>query len=161
MTTKEYFIKTFKKSEAVIAKRIDESGRMTTHWVIPSPDNTIRLLGQPDSFVLHKDARFLSTKWNIPTYFFTYKSCEPIALDDLKREHFYTSIEIDLILESDLAQKAYRSQGKGKISDEIKMVLIVLIVGFIALGYFFNSQIQNLNIDPVDPTAPIVVTEVD
>lgn len=162
MNLKELYIKTFKRQDAVIIKRVSESGRITSHWVVPSPSNVVQLNEIPEAITLHKDARYLSTKWNIPTYLMTYKTCEPIKLEELDRKSFYQADELHLILETDLAKKAYQSSEKSKVSDEIKLVLIVLIVGFIALGYYFNSQLALLQPDPViDPNNPTPVVEVE
>jgi len=159
MNMKEIYIKAFKKHKAVIIKRINESGRVTTHWAIPSPDNIVNILGLNDAIVLHSDAKLLSTKRNIPTYFVTYKDCQPLTLTDLKREGVYSTAKLKLILQNDLAQKAFKAGNENKISDEAKLILIVIIAGLIGLGYFLNMKIAELDVAPA--VEPIVEDVID
>ena len=158
MNMQEIYIKLFKKHKAVIIKRINESGRVTTHWAIPSPDNVVTILGLNDAIVLHSDARLLSTKRNIPTYFVTYLDCQPLTLDDLKREGVYSTATLKLILKNDLAQKAFKAGNQSKMSDEAKLIILVVLVGFIALGYFLNMKLEELALIPVEPVIEEVIT---
>lgn len=144
MNLGELYIRLFRKHEAVIIKRLNESGRLTTHWAVPNPDNVVKLLDVDDGILLHKDSRLLSTKRNIPTYIVTYEDCQPITLDDLKRKGIYSTAEIHLILENDLAQKSFKAGNKSKISDEAKLIIVVIIIGFLVLGYFLNTKLMEL-----------------
>ena len=144
MNIKELYIRIFKKSQAVIILRVNESGRITTHWAIPHPDNIVKLVDVDDAITLHKSARFLSTKRNIPTYLVNYGDSQPIDLTDVAREGHYSIQELRLILDSDLAQKAFKAGNTSKISDEAKIIIIIILVGFLALGYYLNMQITKL-----------------
>lgn len=155
MNLKQTYIKLFLKNKAVIIKKITESGRMTSHWAIPSKENTVKINETSDAVVLHKDARLLSTKHNIPTYVVHYRDCQPILLDDLQRKGIYGTEELRLILDNTEAEKIFRAGNKSSISQEAKMIILVLIFGFIGLGYYVNTLIPK----PVEPE-PIPIVEV-
>ena len=154
MNLKVVYIKTFKRHKCVIVKVINESGRITSHWAIPSPENTVKLNETMDAIVLHKDARLLSTKRNIPTYIVHYKDCIPLTLENLKREGVYSTNELRMILDNDLAEKVFKAGNKGRFSDEAKMLVMVIIVAVLALGYYLNMRIVELVPEP-DPN-PVV-----
>ena len=152
MNLKQTYIKLFLKSKAVIIKRVDVSGRMTSHWAIPDQYNTVKLNESKDAVILDKDARLLSTKHNIPTYVFSYKDCQPLTLDDLTRKGVYDTEELREILDNTEAVKVFRAENKSSMSQEAKMIILVLIFGFLALGYFINSKIPA----PVEDPTPVV-----
>lgn len=161
MNLKEMYIKNFQKRKAVIILMADESQHITKHWAIPDKgEKTVQLIGIEKTIVIHKDKMHLSTKWNIPTYIVNYKNCEPVDLSDVNK-NIYGAHELDLIVKNDMAHKVFKASSKSSLSDEGKIILIIMLVLIAALGYFMNTKFQDLETALTPDPDPIVVVEPD
>lgn len=154
MTLKELYISNFQRGKAVIVYVADESGRLTKHWAIPERDNTVKINGLDKAILISRETMRLSTKWNIPTFVVHHSNCETMNLDD-QRESYYTADELKLILDNDEAHKVFSASRSGTLSNEGIIILIALVVGFLAMFYFFNTKLEAID-DKVTP--PIVET---
>ena len=150
---KEFIIKTFFKHKAVVILMADESGHLRKHWAIPEKDNTVKLIGVQKAVVLSRESMLLSTKSNVPTFIVRYNNCEPIDLKDITNGHYGTE-EFRLILNNDMAEKVFKASNTQKLSDEAKIIMLVVVVVGLAVGYFLNAKIEDLK-TLIDP-APIV-----
>lgn len=150
---KEFFIKTFFKHRAVIVKMVDESGHIRTHWAIPEKDNTVKLIGVQKAIVITKESMLLSTRHNVPTFLVNYQNCEPINVRDINKGQ-YGADEFRLILDNDMAEKVFKATHNKKLSDEGKIIILVIIVSVMALGYWLNIQLMDIK-DAI-PEIPIV-----
>lgn len=154
MNLKQWYISTFKRSEAVIIYVAHETGRITHHWCIPYIDDTVKVEGLDKAVVISRETQRLSTKWNIPTFFVHHSNCESIDLDDVKKGYFTTK-ELRLILDNDEADKIFRVTDKGGLTKEATIILGVVVLGFLGMFYLFNTkmnEVKNLIVEP----APIV-----
>lgn len=156
MSFKEWIIKTFNKSKAVIVYLKHENKRVTKHWCLLNNDNTVKITGLDFGVVISNESTYLTTKWNIPTYFVDYKNCETINLDN-PNESQYSAEEFSLILDNDEAGKIFRSTQSGVLSQENMIILVAIILGFIATFYFFNTKLVDITNRLPEPT-PIVET---
>lgn len=150
---KELIIKTFFKHKAVIVKMVDESSHIRTHWAIPEKDNTVKLIGVKKAVVLSKESMLLSTKYNVPTFLVNYKNCEPINIKDIKKGQ-YGAEEFRLILDNDMAEKVFKASSNKKLSDEGKIIILVVIISVMSLGYWLNTKLVDIK-DSI-PQNPIV-----
>jgi len=150
---KELIIKTFFKHKAVIVKMVDESGHIRTHWAIPETDNTVKLIGVNKAVVLTKESMLLSTKYNVPTFLVNYQNCEPINIRDIEKGQ-YGAEEFRLILDNDMADKVFRASNSKKLSDEGKIIILVILISVMSLGYFLNTKL--VDIKGAIPQTPIV-----
>lgn len=151
---KELIIKLFFKHKAVIIKMVDESGHMRTHWAIPESDNTVKLIGVQKAVVLSKESMLLTTKRNIPTFLVNYKNCEPINIKDIPKG-IYGASEFRLILDNDMAEKVFKATQNKKLSDEGKIIILVVVLCVMALGYFLNTKIEDLKAE-INPIVEVV-----
>ena len=154
MSLKQWYIKNFKKREAVIIYVADESGRLTRHWCIPERDNIVRVEGLPKAVVISKETMRLSTKHNIPTFVVHHSNCESLDLADI-RVSYFTADELRLILDNDEAHKVFNASKQGSLSSEGMIILVALALGFLAMFYFFNTKLTALD-DKIPDPVPIV-----
>ena len=150
---KEFIIKTFFKHKAVIVKMVDESGHIRTHWAIPEKDNVVKLIGVKKAVVLSKESMLLSTRYNVPTFLVNYKNCEPINIKEIEKGQ-YGADEFRLILDNDMAEKVFKASNRSKLSDEGKIIILVVIISVLSLGYWLNTRL--LEIKDSIPQNPIV-----
>lgn len=153
MSLKQFYIKNFQRSKAVIVMLVHEDQRLSKHWCIKYSDNTVKITDTPHAIVIDKNARYLSTKNNIPTYLVHHSNCECILVENQK-EVFYTATELNLILEADEAKKVMNATSQGTISSEAMIILVVIVLGFLGMFYFFNTKLESID-EKVTP-APIV-----
>lgn len=140
---RELFIKWFYKHKAVIIKVVDEAGRLTTHWAIPEKDGTVKLIGVEKAVVLTKESMMISTKRNIPTFLVNYANCETIDIRDIDK-HIYDANEFRLILDNDMAEKVFKASTNKSISDEGKIIILVVVICVMGMGYFLNTKITEI-----------------
>ena len=140
---KEFIIKTFFKHKAVIVKMVDEAGHIRTHWAIPEKDNTVKLIGVNKAVVLTKESMLLSTRYNVPTFLVNYQNCEPINIRDIEKGQ-YGAAEFRLILDNDMAEKVFKATSNRKLSDEGKIIILVIIISIMSLGYWLNTQLVDI-----------------
>lgn len=157
MNLKQWIIKTFKKSEAVIVYVADEAGHLTKHWCIPTRDNAVKLEGVDKAVIISRESMRLSTKWNIPTFVVHHSNCEVMNLDD-PRQSYYNADEFRLILDNDEAHKVYSSTKSGTLSTEAMIILGVIVLGFGFIFYFFNTKLNEIQ-NVVDPVPIVEVVE--
>jgi len=151
---KEFIIKTFLRHKAVIVKMVDESGHIRTHWAIPEKDNTVKLIGVQKAVVLTKESMLLSTRYNVPTFIVNYQNCEPINLRDIEQGQ-YGAAEFRLILDNDMAEKVFKATHNKKLSDEGKIIILVIIIGIMSLGYFLNTKLMEIK-----DSIPVPIVEI-
>lgn len=149
----ELFIKTFYKNKAVIVLMADESGRLKKYWAIPDKDNTVKLHGVKKAIVLSNESMLLTGKHNIPTFIARYNNCEPVILSDINNG-IYSADEFRLILDNDMAEKVFKATQNKKLTDEGKIIVLVIIIVGLALGYFLNAKLVDIK-NTIEP-APIV-----
>ena len=150
---KEFIIKTFFKHKAVIIKMVDEAGHIRTHWAIPEKDNVVKLIGVKKAVVLTKESMLLSTRYNVPTFLVNYKNCEPIDVKNINKG-IYGTAEFRLVVDNDMADKVFKATHSKKLSDEGKMIILVIIISVMSLGYWLNIQLQDIK--AIIPQNPIV-----
>jgi len=153
---KELIIKIFFKHKAVIVKMVDESGHNRTHWAIPEKDNTVKLIGVKKAVVLTKESMLLSTKYNVPTFLVNYQNCEPINIRDIEKGQ-YSADEFRLILDNDMAEKVFKATNSKKLSDEGKIIILVVIISVMSLGYWLNTKLVDIkNTIPQNPIVDVI-----
>ena len=156
---KEFIIKTFFKHKAVIVKMVDEAGHIRTHWAIPDTDNTVKLIGVNKAVVLTKESMLLSTRYNVPTFLVNYQNCEPINLRDIEKGQYGTD-EFRLILDNDMAEKVFKATHSKRLSDEGKIIILVIIISVMSLGYWLNTKFDDIsNRLPQNPVIEVVEEE--
>lgn len=154
MSLKQWYIRNFKRNQAVIIKVVDESGHFTSHWCIPERDRTVKVEGVKKAVVINRECMLLSTRWNVPTFVVHHSNCEVMSLDDT-REKFYDSNELRLILDNDEAHKVYNATNNGKLTTESIIIIGVMVLGFLAMFYFFNTKLNSIDYKIPDPI-PVV-----
>lgn len=157
----QWIIKTFNKDKAVIINLVHETGKVTTHWAIPNSENVVTLKRPKAAITLTKEGTHYTTARNIPTYYVKHTNCEPVNLQDIKKG-VYTTETFEVIITNNEVQKAYNSSKKSSITDEAKIIIIFMIIGFIAIGYLFNTKLKEINNSINNPTPePEIVEEVE
>ena len=119
----------------------------------------MKLIGTQKAIVLTKESMLLSTRYNVPTFLVNYKNCEPINIKDINKG-IYGAEEFRLILDNDMAEKVFKSSQNKKLSDEGKIIIIVIIISIMALGYFLNTKLDEIkNAIPETPIIEIIEEE--
>jgi len=159
MTFNEWVIQNFKRKKAVIIYVADESGHLTKHWCIPERDNTVKIQGVPKAVLINRESMRLSTKWNIPTFVVHHTNCEVINLND-QRQSYYNADELRLILDNDEAHKVFSASKGGRLSSDTMIILAVIVIGFLFIGYFFNTKLEAIQsaVNP-DPIVEVIPSE--
>lgn len=138
---KQWFIKTFKKKQAVIVYLVNEERRFRKYWVIPNSSGEV-FVGNY-AFVLNKDSMMLQN--NIPTYVYNIKNADPINLTKKRTRHM-TAEEFHLAIDNHVAQDIIKASGGDKLSLEFIITLLVMFIGFAGLFYVFNGQFEEIKL---------------
>lgn len=156
---RQFIIKTFLKHKAVIVYMVDETGKVNPYWCIPDKDFSVVIPERAEAVLLSREATHFTTKRNIPTYFVKYSNADAVNLNNINKG-IHTAAQFEEIKTNDQAQKIFKSMKKGAWTDETKLILAFMVLGFLILGYFFNSQISDIKdiVNTPDPT-PIVEVE--
>jgi len=158
MTLKEWYIKNFKRDKAVIIYFVRKDRRVTQHWCELFSDNTVKVGNTGHATVIDLESAKLTTKWNIPTFWVHHTNCEAMDLEEKTPvQPKYTSSELDLIIDNDEVEKLYRASKKSALSNEGLIIIGAIVLGFLAMFYFFNTKLNAIDNKIPDPT-PIVET---
>lgn len=157
---KNWFLKTFFRDKLVRVLVLDESGRLHESYEISKDPTTVTIKRRNQTFMLSRDASMISTKDNIPTYLLVYNNAEPIDLHTFPESNL-TMEQFNIAIKHNTVGEVLRdTESKFKIDANL-VTLVIVLCGFVLLGYFLNDRINKLEnkIFPSEP-APIV-EEVD
>jgi len=150
---KNWYLKTFKKKDAVHIYIVTPDRRVKDFWTIPDEFGHVSWNGY--SFVLTKKAQAL--KNNVPTYFFNTENADPIDVVNKRTRHM-TAQEFHMAIDSHVAKDILKASGGDAFSKEFIITLIVMFMGFAGMFYIFNGQFNELR--QLIETIPQVTTPI-
>ena len=134
----QWYIKQFKKQEAVKMFYVGSDKRIIVKWMLPE-NNTITHNNK--SYMLHPDKMFIHG--GVPSVFINYKDAEP--LDPLDKNHYiYSADDFNTAISSKVGQELFEaSKPKGLENiGGIVSIITLLAVGY--LVYLMNQNFTNL-----------------
>lgn len=164
---RQWYLRTFKKDKIVKIQVAFEDGRLRTFYEIPNDDGTVIL--SPNLAVLLKEECRLLSEHNIPTYLFTSKSAGAFRIINVNRpnansiEYPYSAKDFNTAIDEQVTARLIKAASSKRLSSDTFLVLVVVILGFIAFGYYFTEKmnsiidlINNIDIDPAITGGDIV-----
>ena len=134
--------KHFHKTKSIKVLLFDEGQKQTAHYVIPS--GNIVNIKRRGSYVLDKQNFFIDEKKFI-TYVFGQQSKQPTNPLREKDQGDYSPQELQVALESHVANEILNYSKKGMDINIVTLLLfVVMIVGFFLVYYTLSGQITDL-----------------
>lgn len=136
---KTWFIKTFRKRQAVRLVIILEDHRVIEFWRIPQGD-TVQLQGY-GAYKIDSQNLHLTSK-NVPTYYYNILNTEPLKMIAKETKTYMSPDKYQTALNSK-AEKALLDATKPvSIDTQTVILIVVFVVGLLGLGYYLSGQIQ-------------------
>jgi len=136
-----WYIKTFRKRVAVKIIVVLEDHRVKEFWRIPKGD-TVDIAGY-GAFKIDPDNIHLSGK-NIPTYYYDINNAEPLRLLVNETKTYMSPTRYQTALSSKATKVFMDSANPTAIDPQTIIIIVVMLVGFIGLGYYITEEIGKI-----------------
>ena len=131
----QWYIKQFKKQEAVKMFYVGSDKRVIVRWMLPE-NNTIT--HDNKSYMLHPDKMFIHM--GTPAIFINYKDAEPLDPLDLEKQHIYSANDFNTAISSKVGQELFEASKPKTLGD---LGTIISILSLVAIGYLVYLMNQN------------------
>jgi len=134
----QWYIKNFKKNEAVKMFYVGNDKRIIVKWMLVE-NNTITHNNK--SYMLHPDKMFIHK--GTPSIFINYKDAEP--LNPLDKQHqVYSADDFNTAISSKVGQELFEASKPKGLENLGSIVSIITLLAVLYLVYLMNDNFTNL-----------------
>lgn len=134
----QWYIKNFKKEQAVKMIYVGNDKRIIIRWLIPE-NNTITYNNK--SYMLHPNKMFIHK--GTPSLFINFKDAEPLDPLD-KSNQIYSADDFNTAISSKVGQELFEASKPKTLADLGTIISILSLVGVAYLLITMNDNFTNL-----------------
>jgi|TARA_Y100000033_G_C2726975_1_gene101402 hypothetical protein len=134
----QWYIKNFKKDEAIKMIYTGSDKRIIIRWLIPE-NNTITYNNK--SYMLHPKKMFIHK--GTPTVYINYKDAEPLDVLD-KNNQVYTPDDFNTAISSKVGQELFEASKPKGLESIAPIISIASLLGVIYIAYTMQNSFTEL-----------------